>query len=252
MRPTDSHISDQDLLRCADGELPFGRHWKASAHLASCCVCRDRMRQLEATMADFIQLHRRRRLPSPEGPAALLKASLSTTEHTGGAPGMLATLALLMLFAAAIFFAGKQGRVVEASSVPRTDLTPGATTAITRGEACQVESGQANREVPVALQEAVFKEYGIAHPRPSAYEVDYLITPELGGANDIRNLWPEPYYSQVWNARVKDALEDRLHQMVCNGQLDLATAQHDISADWIGAYKKYFHTNRPLPVTPRH
>jgi len=44
-------------------------------------------------------------------------------------------------------------------------------------------------------------------PRPDAYEVDYLITPELGGATDIRNLWP--YGDTVWNAHVKDQLEDR-------------------------------------------
>ncbi len=203
-------------------------------------------------MADFIRVHRLRRLPHPDGPAALLKATISATEHVRSAPGMpAACAALLALFLAAIFFAGKQWTVVEASSVPRTDLTPGATRGITRGEACQVESPDANRAVPVALQRAVFKEYGIAHPRSSAYEVDYLITPELGGANDIRNLWPEPYFTQVWNARVKDALENRLHEMVCDGQLDLATAQHDISADWIAAYKKYFHTNRPLPLIPR-
>jgi len=34
---------------------------------------------------------------------------------------------------------------------------------------------------------------------------------------------------------VKDRLEQRLHQLVCAGQLDLATAQHDIATDWIGA-----------------
>jgi len=39
---------------------------------------------------------------------------------------------------------------------------------------------------------------------------------------------------------VKDALEDRLHTMVCSGQLDLATAQRELSRDWVAAYKKYF------------
>jgi hypothetical protein len=33
---------------------------------------------------------------------------------------------------------------------------------------------------------------------------------------------------------------------VCHGNLDLATAQHDIATDWISAYKKYFDTDRPL------
>jgi hypothetical protein len=34
--------------------------------------------------------------------------------------------------------------------------------------------------------------------------------------------------------------------MVCAGTLDLATAQHDIATDWIAAYKKYFHTDKPM------
>jgi hypothetical protein len=94
----------------------------------------------------------------------------------------------------------------------------------------------------------VFEEYGISPAEPQAYEVDYLITPALGGVDDIRNLWPQSYSSTVWNAKVKDALEDRLHELVCEGQLDLATAQRDIAADWVGAYKKYFHTERPLAM----
>jgi len=35
--------------------------------------------------------------------------------------------------------------------------------------------------------------------------------------------------------------------MVCDGQIDLTTAQKDISTDWIAAYKRYFHTEMPLP-----
>jgi len=41
---------------------------------------------------------------------------------------------------------------------------------------------------------------------------------------------------------VKDALEDRLRNMVCSGQIDLATAQREISRDWVAAYKKYFNS----------
>lgn len=76
------------------------------------------------------------------------------------------------------------------------------------------------------------------------FEVDYLITPDLGGAESLRNLWPQPY-SATWNARVKDRLEQRLHQLVCAGKMDLSTAQHDIATDWIGAYKKYVGDGDP-------
>jgi hypothetical protein len=49
----------------------------------------------------------------------------------------------------------------------------------------------------------------------------------------------------MWNARVKDELEDHLHALVCEGKLPLGTAQNDISSNWIAAYKKYFNTDRP-------
>jgi hypothetical protein len=34
-------------------------------------------------------------------------------------------------------------------------------------------------------------------------------------------------------------LEERLHEMVCSHQLDLAAAQKAIATDWIVAYQKY-------------
>src|SRR5262249_10481489 len=52
---------------------------------------------------------------------------------------------------------------------------------------------------------------------------------ELGGAvNDPRNLWPEPGGSP----NPKDAVEDALHEKVCDGQLTLAAAQRAIAANW--------------------
>ena len=40
--------------------------------------------------------------------------------------------------------------------------------------------------------------------------------------------------------------------MVCAGQLDIATAQHDIATDWIEAFKKYIGPNpaNPSPARP--
>ena len=55
------------------------------------------------------------------------------------------------------------------------------------------------------------------------------------GAEDIHHLWPEPSTSAAWNAHVKDSLEERLHPLVCDGELDLPTVQN-----WIADCKKYF------------
>jgi hypothetical protein len=131
---------------------------------------------------------------------------------------------------------------------PRPNLTPGAVRTVKAAEVCgaKIEEHQNVLVIPASVREEVFREYGMTAARPQNFEVDFLITPELGGSNDIRNLWPEPYRAPVWNAHVKDQLEDKLRDMVCHGDIDLATAQHDIAADWIVAYKKYFHTDRPL------
>src|ERR1700731_1541450 len=78
------------------------------------------------------------------------------------------------------------------------------------------------------------------------YEIDHLISLELGGSNSIKFLWPESHRTSPWNAQVKDRLEGKLHELVCAGQLDLKTAQQAIAADWIGAYKFYVSPNPPV------
>jgi hypothetical protein len=50
-----------------------------------------------------------------------------------------------------------------------------------------------------------------------------------------------------WNSYVKDALERKLHKLVCAGQLDFKTAQREIPSDWIEAYEKYVGKSPPAP-----
>ncbi len=47
-------------------------------------------------------------------------------------------------------------------------------------------------------------------------EIDHIVPLELGGANEIANLFPEPG-SRNANYHVKDELENRLHDLVCAG-----------------------------------
>ncbi len=138
---------------------------------------------------------------------------------------------------------------------PRQDLTPGSVLPVGVDEIC---SGGVNGVPAVAapVPRQVFEAYGVDYRRAAEYELDFLITPELGGAPDPRNLWPQPYRAEVWNAYVKDELERELQNLVCRGTLDLATAQQELANDWIAAYKRRFNTDRPLrdygrfPLTP--
>jgi hypothetical protein len=268
------HLTDQDLLLAADGELPTRRAAQVGAHLAACWDCRARMTEIEGTIADFARVHRQTldpQLPPITGPRALLRAQLAELEaEPNSAPWWYffripsAALAAACI-CVAFFIAAAGGKLLfrhfiprggisavvpfERGTIPNRNLTPGATRAVTIGDVCSMAHEEVVRAVPTPLRQEIFQEYGIVNARTDDYEIDYLIAPGLGGTEDIHNLWPESYTSPTWNAHVKDALEEHLHQMVCAGKVDLSTAQHDIAADWIAAYKKYFHTDRPLALS---
>ena len=129
--------------------------------------------------------------------------------------------------------------------LPRPDLTPGSVRPVGVGDVC---GGRGREGAVVASQvpRQVFEAYGVDYRHAAEYELDFLITPELGGASDAGNLWPQPYRAVVWNAYVKDELELHLQRLVCRGALDLATAQRELAGDWIAAYKRRFGTDRPL------
>lgn len=99
------------------------------------------------------------------------------------------------------------------------------------------------RNVSDATKHAIEIEYGLA---PKAYgsslEIDHIVSLELGGANDIANLYPE----LAPGFHVKDKLENRLHRLVCAGKLSLRTAQRRIASDWTALYPTAFGT--PAPV----
>jgi hypothetical protein len=270
VRQDDRHISDHDLLLAADNELHEARLIEIDAHLGACDSCQARMRQLQQTSTDLAAAYENASetaLPDAAHARAALRQRLA---EENAKPSAFAwrnpwkdtfaakrfaynTIAVLIAVLAIAFvyrefwLANPGGSIaqVQAAPLPRTSLTPGATHIVPSG-VCVVPPKEDSSAIPVSERREVFREYGMDYRRASDYELDHLITPALGGSDDIHNLWPEPYASTEWNAHVKDQLEDRLHQMVCSGQIDLATAQRDIATNWIDAYKRYFHTDRPL------
>ncbi|HEU4587149.1 MAG TPA: hypothetical protein VFS11_00770 [Gemmatimonadales bacterium] len=134
--------------------------------------------------------------------------------------------------------------------LPDPKRTPGATLAVAAADICVPGYSRKVRNVPSSVKRDVYRSYGINAPPPRRYEVDHLISLELGGSNSERNLWPESYETQPWNAHRKDELENELHRRVCAGKLDLGTAQHEIATDWIAAYQKYLGTPRQRTGAP--
>ena len=135
-----------------------------------------------------------------------------------------------------------------APTMPDPKLTPGDTLPVTLAD-IQVRGYSAKvRNVPVSVKREVYASYGIAHWNKGEYEVDHLIPLSLGGSNSKKNLWPESYLTEPWNAHTKDQLEYKLLTLVRAGKVDMKVAQQEIARDWIVAYKKYVS---PTPLAGR-
>jgi len=100
------------------------------------------------------------------------------------------------------------------------------------------------RNVPESLKKKVFANYGmLGNDRSTCsegYEIDHLVSLELGGANDENNLWPQSYCGEN-NAHDKDKLENELHRRICKGQMTIIDAQMCIKNDWVMCYIKTFN-----------
>lgn len=103
-------------------------------------------------------------------------------------------------------------------------------------------SGKTHRDVFIRY-------FGRVPDHPERWEVDHLISLEIGGANDISNLWPQPYFTLPYNAHTKDKLENFMARMCrerlrTNGPLQAEALMHayqgEIATNWIGAYDRYF------------
>ena len=119
---------------------------------------------------------------------------------------------------------------------PDKDCTPGAIiTTATKDQICQSGYSSTVRNVPESEKNQVYKEYGIVSRNPGEYEVDHFISLELGGSNDISNLFPEAAEPKP-GFHEKDKVENYLHEQVCNGSMTLLQAQTKISSNWLDVY----------------
>jgi hypothetical protein len=263
------HLTDEELICFLDGEASRAASNRMEKHLATCADCRLRRQSFEGATTEFAELHRTAFDPQMQSGSEAherLKEQLApiqqTTPHSlierltmavRSQPWAyryvavaIAVLSIAVLSRQGHFFQLESMPQMESRLLPDSGLTPGATRTVELADICpQSDDDDLDPAVSPSLKEAVFQEYGVTALPVDSFQVDYLINPQLGGTDDVRNLWPEPYRSKVWNARAKDALESRLHNMVCSQQIDLAQAQHEIATNWIAAYKKYFHTAHP-------
>jgi 5-methylcytosine-specific restriction endonuclease McrA len=146
------------------------------------------------------------------------------------------------------------------SERPDSNRTPGkARDDLTLDQICNTKWGTDERFVDDAMKRAVIAAYQFnvnacpltPYKGKSIHrvEIDHLIPRELGGADDVENLWPECYElvnkskaKQADGAHKKDQLETKLHNLVCDARSSalLAEYRQKIVSDWISLYAEIY------------
>jgi hypothetical protein len=122
--------------------------------------------------------------------------------------------------------------------LPDPSLTPGLIRTSDAVEICAPGfTTELHRHTTEETKKKVCQEYHVQPcPREHQMEIDHVVPLELGGEDEIGNLWVQmaPAFHE------KDKLENKLHKLVCSNQMTLPAAQSCIMTNWITCYEKIF------------
>lgn len=140
--------------------------------------------------------------------------------------------------------------------MPNPEITPGLTRPdATEESVCNGGSTKQFRNTTETMKQQVYAAYAVkphtgvcedttrttkdGKQVTESCEIDHVVSLELGGADDKRNLFPQPYNPAVGlGAHDKDKVENFLHRAVCSGHsMSLKDAQHAIATDWVQVYR---------------
>jgi hypothetical protein len=132
----------------------------------------------------------------------------------------------------------KTSGCVASGGLPDPACTPGDIFPnVTKDQVCTPGYSSSVRNVPASEKDAVYAEYGITQHSTGEYEVDHFVSLELGGSNDISNLFPEAA-NPTPGFHEKDKVENYLHDQMCQGNLTLQEAQIQIATNWLAVYAR--------------
>lgn len=183
-----------------------------------------------------------RRLSSIGLAAAILAAAVTTSSPGAPPPGASARSRTTAVGTTVFLARRTKTSGCRLGSSPDRACSPGAYySRLTRSVICSGSFRTSSiRNVPESEKFAVEREYGITPGHYGrALEIDHIVPLELGGSNNIANLFPERLDAHP-GYRAKDRLENRLHDLVCDGSIRLRSAQRRIAADWQALYREVY------------
>lgn len=126
--------------------------------------------------------------------------------------------------------------------LPDDVFTPGLIRSTDDSEICDPKfRTKPFRKTTQSTKNKVYAEYGVEPNKgicKGGCEVDHRVPLELGGMDDIRNLWPQPS-QPVPGFHQKDILENWLKRQVCKEHtMTLKQAQEALMRDWYQGYLK--------------
>lgn len=187
---------------------------------------------------------------SPETTASPALPSFPVTEEpvTPPPPSQAPTVLIPSLTSGTrMGYQTKTSGCMASGGLPDPACTPGDVfPGVTREQVCTSGYSSSVRDVPETEKEEAYAEYGIYRHAAEEYEVDHLVSLELGGSNDLSNLWPEAAEPKP-GFHEKDEVEDYLHEQVCQGAISLAQAQEEITTNWLAVYEGLPGAVRPPP-----
>ena len=103
---------------------------------------------------------------------------------------------------------------------------------------------QCNRKTSSSMKKQVCENY--PNSCIGKIEIDHIIPLASGGADSVKNLWPQPEQN-YWNGtnygyHEKDRLEVFLINQMKNGIIEPKEAQQCISKDWVLCYQNYLNS----------
>jgi len=157
-------------------------------------------------------------------------------------------MALLIVFLAILFFVDYSSKKFGGPWITEPDpiLTPGEVRDMTVEEICDTTWSKVPRKIYNSHKKYVSEQYNVPWELRAEYEFDHLIPRCLGGADSVKNLFPQ-YRKGYMSALIKDKAERRACVMVCKGELDLKETQQRFASDWVSLYKEIYPVLRLIP-----